>query len=189
MSRLCSTRRRRMSIRTLPNAGNALALLLGIASRVLSSHSTVAMIVHPIALTCQEPSTVDAGAFLDGTICDAAKVVGAGISASNEAGEFATPVRLRECLDRTRRPRSRKRTRTRFLDFLADRFPPLVFFVSIFGDKVDSRPDCASCFVGQAFDGGAVLPACRATRIRTGRGGYRGLPSQIGFLRRVRCRP
>lgn len=98
-----------MSIRTLPNAGNALALLLGIASRVLSSHSTVAMIVHPIALTCQDPSTVDAGAFLDGTICDAAKVVGAGISASDEAGEFATPVRLRESLDRTRRPRSRKR--------------------------------------------------------------------------------
>ena len=72
--------------------------------RCLWPLSTAAMIVSPIVLKYLDPSTVEAGAFLGGTNYDVAKVVSAGISASNESGEAAKSVNLRRNLDRTGLP-------------------------------------------------------------------------------------
>ena len=52
-----------------------------------------------------------------------------------------------------------KVARIRLSIFFAGLFPPLVLCMSLFGNEVDSRPECVSCFVDQTFEGGVISPA------------------------------
>ncbi|MBE1285582.1 MAG: putative sulfate exporter family transporter [Rhodobacteraceae bacterium] len=56
--------------------------------------STIAMIAYPIIVNQLEMTSVQAGAFLGGTIHDVAQVVGAGFSISEQTGDTATLVKL-----------------------------------------------------------------------------------------------
>ncbi len=60
----------------------------------VTSLSTIAMVVYPIAVTYFGLDSMDAGLFLGGTIHDVAQVVGAGFSISEETGNTATLVKL-----------------------------------------------------------------------------------------------
>lgn len=56
--------------------------------------STLAMIIYPIAYAALGLSDAETGLLLGGTIHDVAQVVGAGYAVSKEAGEVATYVKL-----------------------------------------------------------------------------------------------
>ena len=60
----------------------------------VSTLSTLAMILYPPLTRALGLSSLDAGAFIGGTIHDVAQVVGAGYSLSHEAGDAATLVKL-----------------------------------------------------------------------------------------------
>ncbi len=60
----------------------------------VTSLSTVAMILYPIAVTSLDLNNAKAGIFLGGTIHDVAQVVGAGFMISPETGDIATYVKL-----------------------------------------------------------------------------------------------
>ena len=60
----------------------------------VTSLSTVAMILYPIAVTSLGLDHARAGVFLGGTIHDVAQVVGAGFMISPETGDIATYVKL-----------------------------------------------------------------------------------------------
>ena len=60
----------------------------------VSTLSTLAMILYPPLTQALGLSSLDAGAFIGGTIHDVAQVVGAGYSLSHEAGDAATLVKL-----------------------------------------------------------------------------------------------
>ncbi|MEZ5662678.1 MAG: putative sulfate exporter family transporter [Burkholderiaceae bacterium] len=60
----------------------------------VSTLSTLAMVLYPPLTHMLDLSTVEAGAFIGGTIHDVAQVVGAGYSLSHEAGDAATLVKL-----------------------------------------------------------------------------------------------
>ena len=60
----------------------------------VTSLSTVAMILYPVAVTSLGLDHARAGVFLGGTIHDVAQVVGAGFMISPETGDIATYVKL-----------------------------------------------------------------------------------------------
>ncbi len=60
----------------------------------VSTLSTVAMVLYPIAARALGLNEIDAGIFLGGTIHDVAQVVGAGYSMSKVTGDTATVVKL-----------------------------------------------------------------------------------------------
>ena len=60
----------------------------------VTSLSTVAMIAYPILFSSLGLSDLASGFLIGATIHDVAQVVGAGYSVSNEAGDFATVVKL-----------------------------------------------------------------------------------------------
>jgi uncharacterized integral membrane protein (TIGR00698 family) len=60
----------------------------------VSTLSTLAMILYPPLTQALGLSSLDAGAFIGGTIHDVAQVVGAGYSLSHDAGDAATLVKL-----------------------------------------------------------------------------------------------
>jgi len=60
----------------------------------VSTLSTLAMVLYPMAAQWLDLSPVQAGFFIGATIHDVAQVVGAGYSISREAGDVATLVKL-----------------------------------------------------------------------------------------------
>ena len=60
----------------------------------VSTLSTMAMVLYPMATQWLDLSPVQAGFFIGATIHDVAQVVGAGYSISREAGDVATLVKL-----------------------------------------------------------------------------------------------
>ncbi|CAG2160152.1 YeiH family protein [Cupriavidus numazuensis] len=60
----------------------------------VSTLSTLAMVLYPMIAKFLALTSVQAGAFLGGTIHDVAQVVGAGYSISHEAGDAATLIKL-----------------------------------------------------------------------------------------------
>ncbi|WP_444634246.1 YeiH family protein [Cupriavidus oxalaticus] len=60
----------------------------------VSTLSTVAMVLYPMLAQLLALPSLQAGAFIGGTIHDVAQVVGAGYSISHEAGDAATLVKL-----------------------------------------------------------------------------------------------
>jgi uncharacterized integral membrane protein (TIGR00698 family) len=60
----------------------------------VSTLSTLAMVLYPMFAQLLALTSLQAGAFIGGTIHDVAQVVGAGYSISHEAGDAATLIKL-----------------------------------------------------------------------------------------------
>jgi hypothetical protein len=60
---------------------------------------------------------------------------------------------------------------------------------AIIDDKTDSRPDCASFYTGQTFEGGIVSPAYRVTRIRADEEEIEVFYVNLGYFGKIRCNP